>query len=210
MSDHISVLLVDDHVLVRRGFRRLLEDDPGLAVVGEATSGEEAVALAASLAPQVVVMDCAMPGMNGIEAMRQMLAAAPGVAVLILSMHSESTLVRQALDAGARGYILKSALDLDLAAAVRQVADGRQVIDPSLAATGDAKKGQGTRALSPRELEVLQLICEGLSNREIGVRLSVSVNTVAVHRANIMNALDVHKTAELVVYAIQYGLVQLR
>jgi len=148
--------------------------------------------------------------MNGIEAMRQMLAASPGLAVLILSMHSENTLVRQALDAGARGYILKSAIDLDLAAAVREVADGGQVIDRSLATPGDAKRGPHTRALSPRELEVLQLICEGLSNREIGVRLSVSVNTVAVHRANIMNALDVHKTAELVVYAIQYGLVQLR
>ena len=210
MTDRITVLLVDDHVLVRRGFRRLLEDDPGIAVVGEATNGQEAVALAASLEPQVVVMDCAMPGMNGIEAMRQILEASPALKVLILSMHSEHTLVRQALDAGACGYILKSALDLDLAAAVRQVAGGARVIDESLATTGDVKKGGRTRGLSARELEVLQLICEGLSNREIGVRLSVSVNTVAVHRANIMNALDVHKTAELVVYAIQYGLVQLR
>ncbi len=165
MTDPITVLLVDDHVLVRRGFRRLLEDDPGIAVVGEATNGREAVALAASLEPQVVVMDCAMPGMNGIETMRHMLEASPGLKVLILSMHSEGTLVRQALDAGACGYILKSALDLDLAAAVRQVAGGDRVIDPSLTATHELKRGERTRALSARELEVLRLICEGLSNR---------------------------------------------
>lgn len=210
MSGRITVLLVDDHVLVRRGFRRLLEDDPGIAVVGEAGNGDEAVALAASLAPQVVVMDCAMPGTNGLVAMRRILAASPGIAVLILSMHAESTLVRQALEAGARGYILKSALDLDLAAAVRQVAAGEQVLDPSLIVTEPPKKGTRSRGLSARELEVLQLICEGLSNREIAARLSLSVNTIAVHRANIMNVLDVHKTAELVVYAIQSGLVQLR
>ena len=210
MTDQITVLLVDDHVLVRRGFRRLLEDDPGITVVGEASTGEEAIALAESVAPQVVVMDCAMPGMNGVVAMRQILAAAPGIAILILSMHSEDTLVRQALNAGARGYILKSALDLDLAAAVRRVVAGEQVLDKSLAVPETPKKGERSRALSARELEVLQLICEGLSNREIGERLSLSVNTVAVHRANIMNALDVHKTAELVVYAIQSGLVHLR
>ena len=207
MTKRISVLLVDDHILVRRGFRRLLEDDPGIDVVGEASNGEEAVALTATLAPDVVVMDCAMPGMNGLVAMRQILAGRPGVAVLILSMHSEETLVRQALDAGARGYILKSALDLDLAAAVRRVAAGEQVLDANLFLAGDGLKGERARALSARELEVLQLICEGLSNREIGSRLSLSVNTIAVHRANIMNALGLHKTAELVVYAIQHGLV---
>lgn len=210
MTESITVLLVDDHVLVRRGFRRLLEDDSGIIVVGEASTGDEAIALATSLEPQVVVMDCAMPGMNGLEAMRRILAASPRTAVLILSMHSEGTLVRQALEAGARGYILKSALDLDLAAAVRQVASGDEVLDRSLIATEPPKKGARPRGLSARELEVLQLICEGLSNREIAARLSLSVNTIAVHRANIMNALDVHKTAELVVYAIQYGLVQLR
>lgn len=210
MTGSITVLLVDDHVLVRRGFRRLLEDDRGIAVVGEASTGDEAVALAASLAPRVVVMDCAMPGMNGIVAMRHILAASPGIAVLILSMHAEGTLVRQALEAGASGYVLKSALDLDLATAVRRVASGVQVLDPSLIVTDPPMKGERSRRLSARELEVLQLICEGLSNREIGVRLSLSVNTIAVHRANIMNVLDVHKTAELVVYAIQSGLVQLR
>ncbi|HSL23702.1 MAG TPA: response regulator transcription factor [Vicinamibacterales bacterium] len=210
MTEAITVLLVDDHVLVRRGFRRLLEDDPGIVVVGEASTGDEAVPLAASLAPRVVVMDCAMPGVNGLVAMRQILAASPGIAVLILSMHAESTLVRQALDAGARGYILKSALDLDLPAAVRKVASGEQVLDPGLSVPDTPRKGDRSRTLTARELQVLELICQGLSNREIGARLSLSVNTIAVHRANIMNALDVHKTAELVVYAIQSGLVHLR
>jgi DNA-binding NarL/FixJ family response regulator len=121
-------------------------------------------------------------------------------------MHSESTLVRQALDAGARGYILKNALDLDLAAAVKAVAAGTTVLDPSLV-VAEPLQGERARRLTPRELEVLQLICDGLSNRAIAAKLNLSINTVAVHRANIMNALGVHKTAELVVYAIQNGLV---
>lgn len=205
-ADKVTVLLVDDHALVRRGFRRLLEDDPELAVVGEASTAREAVAATLRLAPRVVVMDCAMPGENGLAATREILQRAPGVAVLMLSMHSEETLVRQALEAGARGYVLKNALDLDLAAAIKRVAAGETVLDPAIA-TARKLQGERSRALTPRELEVLQLICDGLSNREIAERLQVSVNTVAVHRANIMNALGVHKTAELVVYAIQNGLV---
>ena len=204
----IRVLLADDHPLVRRGFRRMLEDDPSIEVVGEAGDGDEAVRLAAELQPQVVVMDCAMPRSSGLAATRQILAASPHIAILMLSMHAEGTLVRQALDAGARGFILKSALDLDLAAAVRNVAAGQQVLDPHLA-EGDTLKGEQRDALSPRELEVLQLICRGRSNREIAAELSLSVNTIAVHRANIMNALGIHKTAELVVYAIRHGLVQM-
>ncbi len=203
----IRVLLADDHPLVRRGFRRMLEDDPSIEVVGEAGDGEEAVRLAAELQPQVVVMDCAMPRSSGLVATRQILAASPQIAILMLSMHAEDTLVRQALDAGARGFILKSAVDLDLAAAVRTVAAGEQVLDPNLASR-DTLKGERRDALSPRELEVLQLICRGRSNREIAAELSLSVNTIAVHRANIMNALGIHKTAELVVYAIRHGLVQ--
>ena len=202
----ITVLLADDHTLVRRGFRRLLEDDAEIDVVGEASDGEEAIRLAADLRPQVVVMDCAMPRMSGLLAMRQILAADPDVAVLMLSMHAEETLVRQALDAGAHGYILKNAMDLDLAAAIHRVAAGEQVLDASVAGRA-ADKGQGGGALSPRELEVLRMICDGQSNREIAVVLKLSVNTVAVHRANIMHALGIHKTAELVVYAITHGLV---
>lgn len=205
MTDKITVLLVDDHVLVRRGFRRLLEDDPSIAVVGEASNGEEAIRLAGELKPQVVVMDCAMPGTSGLAATRAILASAPEARILMLSMHAEETLVRQAMDAGARGYILKSAIDLDLASAVTRVAAGETVLDPAVVRP-DALAGERNR-LTPREVEVLQLICDGLSNRDIAAKLDLSVNTVAVHRANIMDALGVHKTAELVVYAIQHGLV---
>jgi DNA-binding NarL/FixJ family response regulator len=205
-SNKISVLLADDHTLVRRGFRRLLEDDPAIAVVGEAGDGDEAIRLARGLKPQVIVMDCAMPGTSGLTATEKILAEAPATVVVMLSMHSEATLVRQALDAGARGYILKDALDLDLAAAVKKAAAGQLVIDPKLVKPA-ALKGEREHGLSPRELEVLRLICDGLSNRAIAEKLGLSVNTVAVHRANIMKTLDVHKTAELVMYAIQNGLV---
>ena len=208
MTDRITVLLVDDHSLVRRGFRRLLEDDPSIAVVGEASNGDEAVTMAAALEPRVVVMDCAMPGANGLVATRKILERSPGVAILMLSMHAEGTLVRQALDAGARGYILKNAIDLDLAAAVTRVAAGETVLDATLSKP-DALKGERGHGLTPRELEVLQLICDGYSNREIAKKLDLSANTVAVHRANIMAALGIHKTAELVVYAIHHGLVTL-
>jgi DNA-binding NarL/FixJ family response regulator len=205
MTQKITVLLVDDHALVRRGFRRLLADDPSIAVVGEASDGNEAISLAQELKPQVVVMDVAMPGTSGLVATRTILSKNPDAAILVLSMHSEETLVRQALDAGARGYVLKNALDLDLASAVKRVAAGETVLDPAVVPAEPAA-GERTR-LSPRELEVLQLICDGHSNREIAARLGLSVNTVAVHRANIMNTLGVHKTAELVVYAIKNGLV---
>ncbi|HLG55338.1 MAG TPA: response regulator transcription factor [Vicinamibacterales bacterium] len=206
MTEKITVLLVDDHALVRRGFRRLLEDDPSIVVVGEGSNGEEAIRLVAELKPRVIVMDAAMPGTGGLEATRKILARVPDAAILMLSMHSEETLVRQALAAGARGYILKNALDLDLAAAVKRVAAGEQVLDPAVVRP-DPLPGERNRRLTPRELEVLQLICNGLSNKEIAVTLDLSANTVAVHRANIMNTLGVHKTAELVVYAMQNGLV---
>ncbi len=204
MSDRIRVVLADDHHLVRRGFRRLLEDDPRLEVVGEAANGDEAIALAAELHPNVVVMDAAMPGTSGMAATRAIRAASPDIAVLMLSMHSEETVVRQALDAGAGGYILKNVVDLDLAAAIVRVAAGEMVLDQAV--MRPVLAGERNR-LTPRELEVLQLICDGLSNRDIAARLKVSVNTVAVHRANIMSTLGVHKAAELVAYALQHGLV---
>ena len=206
MADKITVLLVDDHALVRRGFRRLLEDDPSIVVVGEGSNGDEAIQLMKELSPHVVVMDAAMPGTNGLAATRAIMSTTPNAAILMLSMHAEETLVRQAMAAGAKGYILKNALDLDLAAAVKRVAAGETVLDPALAQPA-ALAGERNKRLTPRELEVLQLICSGLSNREIAEKLELSVNTVAVHRANIMNALGVHKTAELVMYAIQHGLV---
>lgn len=208
MPSKISVLLVDDHSLVRRGFRRMLEDEPDMHIVGEAGDGAEAVKLARELKPHVVVMDCALPGMSGLVATRQILEAAPEIGVLMLSMHSEETWVRQALDAGARGYILKSAMELDLPIAVRKVAAGETVLDPEVAKPA-ALKGERSAALTPRELEILQLIVEGKSNKEIADHLGLSANTVAVHRANIMDALGIHKTAELVVYAIRNGLVNI-
>ena len=206
MTSTITVLLADDHALVRRGFRRLLEDDPAITVVGEASDGDEAVRLAEALAPRVIMMDCAMPGTSGLVATRRILQQNPQIAIVMLSMHSEVTLVRQALDAGARGYILKDALDLDLSTAVKRAVAGELVLDPKLTPPAGLK-GEREHGLSPRELEVLRLICDGLSNRAVAARLGLSVNTIAVHRANIMKALGVHKTAELVMYAIQNGLV---
>jgi len=208
MGDKISVLLVDDHALVRRGFRRMLEDDPGINVVGEASDGAEGVKLAAELKPRVIVMDCAMPVMSGLEATRKILEAQPAAAILLLSMHSEDTLVKQALNAGAKGYVLKNAMDLDLAAAIKNVAAGRTVLDPQVARP-QSLKGEKESGLTPREMEILQHIVAGKSNKEIANDLELSVNTVAVHRANIMDRLGIHKTAELVVYAIRNGLVNL-
>lgn len=204
----ITVLLVDDHALVRRGFRRMLEDDADISVVGEANEGNEAVRLAIHLRPRVIVMDCAMPQLNGIEATRQILHEYPEAAILMLSMHSEETLVRQALDAGARGYVLKNAVDLDLVSAVKSIASGMTVLDPQVSPI-ETLKGERTGGLTPRELEILQHIVAGKSNKEIAAELHLSANTVAVHRANIMDTLGLHKTAELVTYAIRNGLVNL-
>jgi DNA-binding NarL/FixJ family response regulator len=208
MSDKISVLLVDDHALVRRGFRRILDDDETLEVVGEASNGAEAVRLAEQLHPQVIVMDCQLPELNGVAATRIILRSRPETTILMLSMHSEDTLVRQALDAGARGYVLKNANDLDLASAIKNVAAGKSVIDPQLQ-RAETLKGERDPALTARELEILQHIVAGKSNKEIASELDLSVNTVSVHRANIMDRLGIHKTAELVVYAIRNGLVNL-
>ncbi|HXM60429.1 MAG TPA: response regulator transcription factor [Terriglobales bacterium] len=209
MSNKISVLLVDDHSLVRRGFRRILEDACDITVVGEASDGAEAVKLAEQLRPQLIVMDCALPGMSGLDATRRILHKLPGTAILMLSMHSEDTWVHQALDAGARGYILKSAVDMELVTAIRRVVAGEIVLDPQLSRT-TTLKGEGKSGLTVRELEVLKLIVAGKSNKEIAADLDLSANTVAVHRANIMDALGIHKTAELVVYAIRSGLVNIR
>lgn len=206
MEKKITVLLVDDHSLVRRGFRRMLDDESDMRVVGEASNGEEAIQLAKQLHPQVVVMDCALPGMNGLDATRQILGSLPETCVLMLSMHSETTWVRQAIEAGAKGYILKNALELELGSAIRKVAAGETIFDPQVEQRSTLKGERGS-ALTQRELEVLQMIVDGKSNKEIATALDLSANTVAVHRANIMNTLGIHKTAELVVYAIRAGLV---
>lgn len=203
----ISVLLVDDHALVRRGFRRMLEDDPEIRVVGEAEDGPQAVDLALKLRPQVVVMDFALPGMNGAAAARQILRRAPEIAILMLSMHAETSYVRTCLDAGARGYLLKNAMDLEMVSAIKEVAAGRQVLDPRLGPI--AEPAAAAQRLTPRELEVLHWIVQGKSNKEIAPLLGLSTNTVSVHRANIMQTLGIHNTAELVVHAIRHGLVSI-
>jgi len=172
-DEKITVLLVDDHHLVRRGFRRMLEDEDDIEVAGEASDGQEAIDKARELAPAVIVMDFALPGMNG-----------------------------------ARGYLLKNAIDLELTDAIRKIAAGQQVLDPRLEpVSGPA--GEEAPELTPRELEVLQLIVNGKSNREIAQVLGLSANTIAVHRANLMQTLDIHNTADLVVYAIRNGLASL-
>lgn len=184
----------------------MIEDDPSMRVVGEAADGEEAVRLALELKPHVVVMDYAMPGCTGAEATRRILDRLPETRVLMLSMHAEPAYLCNSLEAGACGYVVKNAEDLDLADAVRRVSQGRTVIDPAL-------KAQASVAvipkLTPREREVLQHIVEGKSNKEIATLLDLSVNTVSVHRANIMAELGIHNTAALVVYAIRNGLVSL-
>jgi DNA-binding NarL/FixJ family response regulator len=201
-------LLVDDHSLVRRGFRRMLEDEPDLHVVGEASDGLEAVQQAQLLKPRVIVMDCALPEMNGLQATRKILEFAPQTLILMLTMHTEDTWVRQAFEAGAKGYVLKNALDLELGPVIRKLVNGETVLDGQLSLQ-QSLKGERGSGLTTREIEILQLICDGKSNKEIAAQLDLSANTVAVHRANIMDALGIHKTAELVVYAIRNGLVNI-
>ena len=208
MAKKITVLLVDDHALVRRGFRLMLEDDNEIEVVGEASDGDEAVQAAGTLHPTVIVMDCALPKMSGMDATKKIREQWPDIAVLMLSMHSEDTWVRRALEAGANGYVLKSADNLDLAEAIKRVAAGDTVLDPRVSLPS-VLKGERSHGLTNREMEILQLIVGGKSNKEIAADLSLSANTVAVHRANIMDSLGIHNTAELVVYAIKNGLVNL-
>jgi DNA-binding NarL/FixJ family response regulator len=204
----ISVLLVDDHTLVRKGFRRILEDDPEIRVVDEAANGQEAIRLARQLHPQVIVMDMAMPGLDGVQATREILKHEPGTAVLILSMYSEENYVRNALDAGARGYLLKDALDVDLVSAIKALAAGRQVIGPGLVPASRVPDPQYDR-LTPREKQILELAAQGKSNKTIAALLHVSENTVAVHRANMMAELGIHRTTDLIIWAVKKGLIHL-
>ena len=208
MSNEISVLLVDDHGLVRKGFRRMLEDDPELRVVGEGTNGQEAIKLAQELHPRVIVMDMSMPGLDGVQATREIMKNAPDTAILILSMYSEENYVRNALDAGARGYLLKDDLEVDMAGAIKDVEGGMTVIGPGVL-TPHREPDPDYERLTPREKQILELIAKGNSNKEIAAILNLSVNTVSVHRANLMSALGIHRTTELVVWAVKKGLVQL-
>ncbi len=212
----IRVLLADDHTLVRLGFRRLLEDDPRLDVVGEASTGLEAVKECLRLKPDVTVMDVSMPEIGGIEATAEILKAYPEARVVILSMHANPAYVRKAIQVGAKGYILKNAIQVDLIRAIMAVAEGEAYLSPAISSVVmESMKSGGPSGtaddpydrLTLREKEVLQLIAQGKSNKEIATLLDISVNTVAVHRAHLMETLGLHRTAELVLYAVQRGLV---
>jgi DNA-binding NarL/FixJ family response regulator len=203
----ITVLLADDHALVRHGLRRILEDESCITVVGEASHGIEAVQLARRLKPRVVLMDCALPRIDGVLATRQIVQSCPKTLVLMLSMHSEEAWMRRGMEAGARGYILKSAMSLDLVSAIQRVVAGELVINLQVAERPvNTTTSEGGR-LTTRELEILRWIVDGKSNKEIATQLGLSANTVATHRANIMKTLGFHKAAELVAYAIRSGLV---
>lgn len=204
-TQKIRVLLADDHALVRQGFRRILEDDPDIAVVGEADGGAQAIELDRTLDPDIVVLDLGMPEINGLHAAIEILRRTPGRRILMLSMHADPQYVRNAFDAGVKGYILKNVLETDLIGAVRTVAGGGTFLSPELASTPEPD--DAFAKLSAREVQVLRLIALGKSNKEIAGILGVSANTVAVHRTNLMSALGIHKAAELVLIAVKKGLV---
>ena len=206
MSEEITVLLADDHGLVRRGFRRILEDDERMKVVGEASNGVEAIRMAYELKPKVVVMDLSMPELDGVQATKEIVKHLPGTEVLILSMHADDNYVRNALDAGAKGYLLKSSIDVDLVGAIRSVAEGKRFMGNGLRYAARGQDDELSK-LTAREKQVLQLIAQGRSNKEIASLLDLSVNTVSVHRANLMEKMNIHRTAELVLFAIRKGLV---
>jgi DNA-binding NarL/FixJ family response regulator len=207
----IRVLLADDHAMVRKGFRLILEAQPDMEISGEAGNGREAVELAEKLHPDVVVMDVAMPELNGIEATRRLAVSSPHTRVLALSMHKDSVYVREILRAGARGYLLKDSIDTDLINAVRAVAKGDGYISPGVsdAVLSDYRRHvtDPLDLLTSREREVLQMIAESKTNKEIAVALSLSVYTVEAHRGKIMEKLNLHSTGELVRFAVRHGLV---
>jgi two-component system response regulator NreC len=214
----MRILLADDHNVLRKGLRRILEEQPEVEVVGEARDGREAVTLASSTHPDVVVMDIGMPLMNGLEATRQILAKNPRLNVLILSMYSDENYVVQTLRAGARGYLLKDSAEEELIDAVRAVAKGQSFYSPKIKEMllGDSMQrlreegvSDSYELLTPREREVLQLIAEGKSNKEAAAALFVSPTTIETHRARIMEKLDLHSTADIVLYSVRKGIVKL-
>jgi DNA-binding NarL/FixJ family response regulator len=212
MTKTIRILLADDHALVRQGFRRILEAQPGIEIVGEASDGRQAAELAEKLQPDVVVLDVAMPELNGIEASRRMAECAPRARILALSMHKDSVYVREILRAGARGYLLKDAFDHELIAAVRAVADGKGYLSPEVSDTvlSDYRKHvtDPLDLLTSREREILQLLAEGNTNKEIAARLKLSIYTVDAHRGRLMEKLNLHSIGDLVRFAIRCGVVE--
>ncbi len=212
----VRVLLADDHGIVRRGLHYLLERMPGFQVVGEASDGREAVRLCEELSPDVVVMDIAMPNLNGIEATSQIVRKNPATGVIILSMHSDETYLVRALSAGAKGYLLKDSAEADLIRAVQAVSQGRPFFSPAIAETlledymRRLKQQNLTDSydlLTDREKEVLQLLAEGKSNKEVATLLDLSLYTVETHRSNLMQKLGLHNTAEIVLYAVRKKII---
>lgn len=208
----IRILLVDDHAMVRQGFRLILSSQPDMEIVGEGGNGREALELVESLKPDVVVMDVAMPELNGIEATRKIIAAHPRTRILALSMHKDSVYVREMLRAGARGFLLKDSIDKDLLTAVRAVAKGEGYLSPAVsdAVLSDYRKHVSAPIdlLTTREREVLQMIALGKTNKDIANELKLSVYTVDAHRGRIMEKLNVHSTGELVLFAVRNGIIE--
>jgi len=210
----VRVLLADDHTLVRAGLRKLLESVPDIEVVGEAGDGLALLELAEQLQPHLVLMDIAMPGLNGLEATARLVKASPGIRVMILSMHQNEEYVRRALRNGAVAYLLKDAAPMELGLAVAAVLRGETYLSPAVSkgVVNDyvqrlREDDQPGEQLSPRQREVLQLIAEGLSTKDIARRLDLSVKTVETHRSGLMKQLDVHEVTGLVRYALKMGLV---
>ncbi len=212
----MRILLADDHGIVRRGLKSLLESQPGLEVIGEAADGLEALRLAGELSPDLLIVDISMPKMNGIEVASRVQKLDRVPAVIILSMHADESYIMRALGAGARGYLIKEATDEDLIPAVKAVAAGKPVFSPTVTAVlmEDYVRPLRARGLSDsyelltdREREVLQLLAEGRSNKEVAALLDVGLSTVETHRANLMQKLNLHNTAEIVLYAVRKGII---
>jgi DNA-binding NarL/FixJ family response regulator len=217
MKNTIRILLADDHTILRDGIRSLIEDEPDMEVIGEAEDGHSAVKMTAQLGPDVVVMDIAMPLLNGLEATRQIKRNHPQVRVLILTMHENEEYIRQVLATGAMGYILKDAAARELLGAIRAVHRGEAVLSPAITRLviedylrwGEPQLEPVSNGLSAREREVLQLIAEGYTNKQIGEILCISVKTVQAHRNNLMQKLDLHDRGELIKYAIQKKIIEI-
>ena len=210
------VLLADDHTVMRAGLRLLLERQPDLVVVGEAADGRQTIEMAESLEPHVVVMDIAMPNLNGIEATRQIVGKRPGISVVILSMHSDESYVLRALKAGARAYLLKDSAEADLIRAIRAVREGKSYFSPAVSKTlledyvrqlQQRGEEDSYELLTPREREILQLLAEGKSNKDVANHLNLSLYTVETHRAHILQKLGLHTVPELILYAVRKGII---
>ena len=214
---NIKVLLADDHTIVRKGLCSLLEDEEGIEIIGEAEDGREAINLAEKLHPDIIVMDIAMPGLNGLEATRQLKKLYPEIKILILSMYANEEYVFQTLKAGAEGYLVKRVAPLELISAIKAVHQGNSFLSPTISRTvideyirrADeiSEQVDASKNLTARETEVLQLLAEGRKTREIAELLYISIKTVETHRAHIMDKLGIHSTAELTHYAISKGII---